>query len=826
MNWTTKRQIPLPKIDVDALLHAVISENEKELNDIISPFSSWENNLLSGISFLKHGIDQYERLLGMQLLAAQFRNQGDLITATAVALRIFQFLETILERKDNLPEATILMAGNNLDVVLSGMTEIGNPREIVKEAERWIKLFVKLDKPYFVARVKLKQVEALILGGHYEEAKKILDEIEKSDLHLTADQRFEKNRLRRKIPDLLRAVDEAEREQPDFEKIVTHEVFPALSDLLSKDDKRIENAIKTVRSSRDNTIIAETVEMLGYPYGYITVKNLDELSVSVDCLFEAGNPNGALMGILQGASEILQNEQTGNDKNTLMRLVNILEKANLYAQELEFWEYVIQSGWLRAIAWNRMRDFPNTITSLRKLRDEIDLRRLSIKNPRLRAGLIVYLPHLYEVSTETLYKAGTEFKEELFHVIEGAKSKILGDLIRSRHIHPDTPLPHESANFRTYEKSILSNLRTLLTQSQTPAHYLTFLVGHEHTYAILVDCNGVLHSKRITIKRNSIIDAVAELTNLNTGKGADHPALRIKINHKFPWETPYDPIIKKLSPLVEWLDEFVDKDIIQKNHIICYSPDGLLFNIPFQMLQMNDEPLISLVGLTCVPSAEVLLQCEKFHRKYVRKEHVCAVLVPLSKDNKHDYDKEIRWIESQKIPTTSLLGPKADYETIRKTLKEGMIVHFAAHGIFNVDDPLGRSGLSIGHDRDPRTGSGKRREDYLITPNLMEKLNLVGSHVTLRACVSGEVTEITAREALGMLWAIFQAGTVSAIVAAWSPALKSASTLLLHFYQYWLGQQMPRWQAHQLAMRTVMKTDYASSHPYHWSAFLLYGYWE
>ena len=96
------------------------------------------------------------------------------------------------------------MADAQVFLIVSGITEIGKAREIVKEADRWSKLFQKLNKPYFVGRVKLKQVEALILGGYYEEAKKILDNIDKVELNLTDDLIFEKKRLQRKIPDLLR----------------------------------------------------------------------------------------------------------------------------------------------------------------------------------------------------------------------------------------------------------------------------------------------------------------------------------------------------------------------------------------------------------------------------------------------------------------------------------------------------------------------------------------------------------------------------------------------------------------------------------------------
>jgi CHAT domain-containing protein len=100
-------------------------------------------------------------------------------------------------------------------------------------------------------------------------------------------------------------------------------------------------------------------------------------------------------------------------------------------------------------------------------------------------------------------------------------------------------------------------------------------------------------------------------------------------------------------------------------------------------------------------------------------------------------------------------------------------------------------------------------------------LHLSGAHVSLRACVSGVVTEITSREALGLVWAFFSAGTASMISAAWNVDIPSAGRFLTSFYDAWLGCGMTRAAAHRHAAMALRNEGGAFAHPYHWAPFMI-----
>lgn len=819
------KPIPEPIIDSDILLEAILSDDKDTLVDLLTPFSDWESNPLSGIRFLKNGHEIHDRLIGMQLLAGFLRNRGDLITATALAIRVFRALERTLETHESISEELLLMAGNNLDVYLGGITEIGNPRQVVEDAEHWIKLFRKFNKPYYIGRIRLTQVEALILGGEYEQAKKTLRLIDEEDHTLHESLTLNRKRLERKIPDLLRSVDEEAAPQPEYRDVV-QEALPFLKDLIqSYISDSEERPIVQQASPIEEKEIEVSPDDLGRRFGYITVRDMDELTEAVENLPLSRNPNGALMGILQTAGSIMQDKETGHKKDILSQIEKLLSRVSDYARNLEFWESMIQSEWLRSVALRRKKSFKEASQCLQAIRDEIDKRRFLVEDPKLRAALIVYLPRLYNVSAEVLYELGKGYEEELFHVIEGAKSKILGDLIQSRHITPSKSVQYESAGLREHEQSILSGVKETLAHSAIPAHYVTFLIGDTETYVVLIDNEGNLITKSIDISRAVVEDAVTQLEVLNTGKGSDNPAQRGKIDHKSPWNRPYDPVIEKLSPISEWFSQLFEDGTVGENHIICYSPDGPLFNFPIQMLKVNEKPLVSYVGLSCIPSAEVLLQCVELRKKNPLKNEVFAVIVPLGEKDPEPFAPEIDSTEAEGVPVNRLNGKDADVDSINTKLQARTVIHFATHGHFDEHNPLRQSGLSVGHNRILKLKPNETREQYLLTPSKMEAMNFAGSHITFRACVSGQSTEITSREALGMLWASFQAGSVSVLAATWSPSFSSASILMQHFYDYWLKQRKPIWKAHQLAMQKVMNINYTFNHPYHWSSFQLYGYW-
>jgi hypothetical protein len=93
--------------------------------------------------------------------------------------------------------------------------------------------------------------------------------------------------------------------------------------------------------------------------------------------------------------------------------------------------------------------------------------------------------------------------------------------------------------------------------------------------------------------------------------------------------------------------------------------------------------------------------------------------------------------------------------------------HTAAHGEESYSRPLLDKGLALSDD-----------DNVWLTAETIRGLKLEGVHVGMRACLCGVVTQITSREALGMVWAVLGAGAASLTAAVWSVDIPSESNLV------------------------------------------------
>ena len=97
-----------------------------------------------------------------------------------------------------------------------------------------------------------------------------------------------------------------------------------------------------------------------------------------------------------------------------------------------------------------------------------------------------------------------------------------------------------------------------------------------------------------------------------------------------------------------------------------------------------------------------------------------------------------------------------------------------------------------------------------------------GAHLTMRACLVGQVTQITSREALGAVWAVLSARAATLVAASWTVSIPSAARWCDYFYDAWLGKRMSRAQAHRAACLALRDEGGEFAHPAHWAPFVLY----
>jgi len=186
----------------------------------------------------------------------------------------------------------------------------------------------------------------------------------------------------------------------------------------------------------------------------------------------------------------------------------------------------------------------------------------------------------------------------------------------------------------------------------------------------------------------------------------------------------------------------------------------------------------------------------------------------------------------------TLADEQADLNRIAGTQLDNRVIHFATHGTFPRQDstepgagPYSRAGLVLaGADGLPSLdllihGTADER---LLTPERSLGLDFSSSHVTMHACVSGLAREGIGGDALGMEWALLQAGAVSLLSTHWDISIVTAADFCVGFYQRWLKQDFTRaraWRETVLeAMDRHSREGYKAA--YHWAGLSLSGDWR
>ena len=784
-------------MDIGGLINALHDGDQQAIDQSLGGLIELEANILSGIYFMRQGHDYYTRLVGLQSLAGFYRSRGELIASMELASALFNVLEhdeVVLSRER---EDVNMMAANVLDLLASNLAAVGHARLVVKESERWAEWLTKTGmEDYYLAQIRLCQAEALIMAGEYDRAQNCLQLLTGLKLQSSQGPIFE--RLINKLPVMLRAMDEIAPPPLDIEKI-----FNQSLDVLAE----LNPKLKTLQTRASFNSVENAAAGFGFTKPAVSVDGVIQQCIA---LHDAGNPQGALMGVIGGLSSFIQDEQQSHDKEKLTALVEPVGVAMDYAAQYEFWEDWVSLAWLRSIFLIRTDAMIEAAVILREIRDEINRRRVAVNDPRNRAAVSVYLPHLYTQNIKVLYQLGSDYDMEYFHVIEEAKSKILAEVAGVR---PDISRETQFDTFRQYEVDVFDELIQVLQTSSAEAQYITMLVDDKFTYLATVNKHGEVEKKRILLKVEIIQTAAHHLGELCNGSLSNLSLCR-PMDPNDPWQRSFAPIINSLRPLTDVLLNYGEK-----SEVLCLSLDGPLFNLPLHMLASEDTALVNKTPVTVVPSVEILIHCAQQRQKAEAYSQAVAYSIP-QRSNQGELEKaafaDIVNELSNALPTVTRCDQQASFKQLSMDIKVAQILLIAGHGQFNSTDPLNRSGIYFSSADDLS----------LVTPEQIAVINAAGSHVDLLACVSGETTSITSREALGMIWALFQAGSSSILASSWKVNINSAKELMKIFYRYWLIEKLPLYLAHQKMMQEIRDTNDTWRHPYHWAPLVLYGYWE
>lgn len=464
--------------------------------------------------------------------------------------------------------------------------------------------------------------------------------------------------------------------------------------------------------------------------------------------------------------------------------------------------------WPLSICLRRLGRYAEAVDAIQELRQHVEALRAGIRDPMERAGPGSNFPYLYPALCQTLTQLGRA--SELLDAIEGAKGRVVADVLSAR------------AGAAVHDRELsraAAELPPLLRREA--AHYLSFFVDDDATYAALVSKDGVLHAApAIPLGRAAIRAAATEID----------PRL---------WTANWSPGAS-LAPLLSWLEPLLDAGVIEAGDHLAWSPDESLHEIPLQAVEFRGAPAVETFALSRAHGARSLALV--LQQEALRPARCVSVEVPALEDPPDmatQLSRAYERLAALGLTGTRICGTDGSRERLRETDLTRAAVHFGAHGTFpGLDEtgplanPFSGSGLLLAargrlpsRARPWSLGAGSAA---ILTPALIldDRLDFTRSHVSLGACVSGLAREGAGGDALGLDWALVLSGAASIVSTHWEVDARHAATFLERFYEAWLRGGHSRGVAWREVVQGLRREQGPLGNARCWAAFTLSGDWR
>jgi CHAT domain-containing protein/tetratricopeptide (TPR) repeat protein len=270
-------------------------------------------------------------------------------------------------------------------------------------------------------------------------------------------------------------------------------------------------------------------------------------------------------------------------------------------------------------------------------------------------------------------------------------------------------------------------------------------------------------------------------------------------------------------------------ELKDKSHLIVV-PDDALWDVPFQALVTTaGRYLIEEHAVSYAPSLTVLREMAARRRQASGEPRLLALgnptlgarvadsapsrdapLAPLP-----EAEREVRKLADLygRGRSTVLIGDAAREEDFKSQAGGFSVLHLATHGLLDSASPMhSRLVLAPGGDK----------EDGLLEAWELLNLDLRADLVVLSACETGRGRVTAGEGVIGLSWALFVAGSPTAVVSQWKVDSASTSDLMLEFHRG-LRRDPPASRAAALrsAALRLLRTRYA--HPFYWAGFIVVG---
>ena len=291
-----------------------------------------------------------------------------------------------------------------------------------------------------------------------------------------------------------------------------------------------------------------------------------------------------------------------------------------------------------------------------------------------------------------------------------------------------------------------------------------------------------------------------------------------------------DVYLAELTPLIEKVVEATDP-----GDTILLCPTGILFNIPFHAIPVDDKPLIERNPVVYTQSFTIIYICAFSALSQSPDTPANPIAIQALSDAESTLPTAPSMAFAPKIGAQLLSGPGLTKSSMLQAISQSSLIHFYGHVQFDETQGL-----------DHYMAIRGIHTERVTARNIFDIRLRGGAHVNMIGCKSGRSEVRTNDDQFGLSTALLYAGAGSILSALWDIRMEDAHEFQEAFYDELMKQVSD--DKHQdeekseggskervldlakmlqkAMLRVSVDGNGGKRAPYHWAAFMLQGVWD
>lgn len=466
------------------------------------------------------------------------------------------------------------------------------------------------------------------------------------------------------------------------------------------------------------------------------------------------------------------------------------------------------------------------------LREE--LRAKIIPTDALKRGYGASGAGLFDHAVDLFFRLG--LREEALIASEQSRARAFLDLLASRSLQDKarlakSPSPHHGqpnpaaeephiASFAAVAPPTLASIRKAAADAQTAL--MIYCTTRDALFIWVVPPSGDIQAVRVNVSAKQLEEHVRSATRPIPSADRAGSASALSVLHRLLIEpvsaslahpaarhltiVPHGPLNRlSFASLRDPRGRYLIED-----HLLSYVPSASMLSLPAATQQFMSTAAGFLLVADPTPMPEA----------------PGGVVLPALPGARRESSFVAKAARGHQV--TLLTGAQAGEQSVRQSLSNHRVIHFATHGILIDGQPF-ESFLALGGQRGGESSDGR------LTVREIYDLKLPDSLVVLSACRSA-AGPLTGDGVAGLARAFFYAGASTLVATLWDVADEPTRWLVTRFYSHLLKGAAPSRALHsaQIEMLSMLRRGQIATStsvgpivlpevPIYWAGFILMG---